>query len=327
MNIFVLAFLFLALAQAQPNPRPVIGILSIPSEYSQYPASSWSYSPSSYAKNMESGGAEVVPLQYDMPKERLTFLLERINGVMFHGGDSSFVDKKGNLTPLGATMDFIVKYVIEQNNNGKHYPLWGTCLGFQAIGGLIQGNFDILTSDCVGCSGVNHNNYFDESYESKLYAGLPEDLRVAMQTANISVFSHGSDFHWDTFKNAAPLNATLRPITWAFDNRGLKYVSSYESPTMPIFGTQYHQEKSTFEWKAPYYINHGSQAVRLQQYLANFFVNETRYNTNTFPEVQDYLIENYSPKILPYSNFNFSSIYLFPSMKTEEKSVFLSNIL
>ncbi len=330
MKTIILTLLIATLAYSQIDTRPVIGIVSIPSEYNDFPASSWSYSPSSYHKNLESGGAQVVPLQYDMPKDRLKYLLDRLNGVMFHGGDGAFVDGKGHFTPLGETLNYIVQYVIEQNKNGKYYPLWGTCMGFQAIGGLIQGSFSILTGDCVGCSGVNHNNYFDETYQSKLYAGLPQDLREAMPTANISVFSHTSNFHWDTFMNASPLNKTLRAVTYAFDNRGLKYVSSFESPSMPIYGTQYHQEKSTYEWKAPYYINHGSQAVRLQQYLANFFVNETRYNTNTFPEVQSYLIDNYQARILPYANF--SSVYLFPSMKpnitagSEKKSMLLRHL-
>ena len=315
--------LFLVCYQVQADTLPIIGILSIPSEIPGYPADSWSYSPSSYAKNFESGGAQVVPLQYDMPRHQLESLLDRLNGVVFHGGDADMIDAHGNLTPLGETMDFVVKYVIEQNKNGNYYPIWGTCMGFQGFACLIQGNWSILTQDCVGCSGVNHNNYFDESYQSKLYAGLPQDLRDAMPTNNISVFSHFWDFHWDTFLNSAPLNQILKPVTYAFDNKGLKYVSSYESPSWPIYATQFHQEKSTYEWNSGYEINHGPQAVKLQQYLADFFVNEARKNTNTFPGVQGYLIDNYQVKIV--LSVPFSSVYLFPaaSAVSHKKHLFL----
>ncbi len=239
--------LFLVCYQVQADTLPIIGILSIPSEIPGYPADSWSYSPSSYAKNFESGGAQVVPLQYDMPRHQLESLLDRLNGVVFHGGDADMIDAHGNLTPLGETMDFVVKYVIEQNKNGNYYPIWGTCMGFQGFACLIQGNWSILTQDCVGCSGVNHNNYFDESYQSKLYAGLPQDLRDAMPTNNISVFSHFWDFHWDTFLNSAPLNQILKPVTYAFDNKGLKYVSSYESPSWPIYPFSHGKDFISFE--------------------------------------------------------------------------------
>jgi len=314
-KLVFLAILGTLVISSLGDTLPVIGILSIPSEYDEYPANLFSYSPSSYAKNFEAGGAQVIPLQYDMKRERLTYLLERVNGVVFHGGDTEMIDEHGNLTPLGETMDFVVKYVLEQNKNGNYFPLWGTCMGFQGIACLIQGNWSILTNDCLGCSGVNHNNYFDESYQSRLYADLPQDLRDAMPTSNISVFSHFWDFHWDTFQNSAPLNTILKPVTYALDNKGLKYVSSYESPSIPIYATQFHQEKSTYEWNSGYEINHGSKAVRLQQYLADFFVDECRKNTNLFPNVQEYLIDNYQLTVLKKSAF--SSIYFFPSMKSD----------
>jgi len=299
-------------ALTQTPPRPIIGIVTIPTSdtYTDYPPDSWSYFPASYVKFIESGGAQVVPIQYDLPEDKIIFLLQRLNGVLFTGGDAAMAYPNGTLTRIGQALNTVVNYVVQQNTDGKFYPLWGTCMGFEAIGGLLQRNFSILTPDCNGCQKVNKNNEFNLYYQSRLFKGLDQDLVKAMQTGNISLFAHTSMFHADTFQKAYPLKEILTPVTFSYDNSGVKYVSSYESPRMPIYGTQFHQEKHTFEWKSGYYINHNASAVRLQQHLSNFFVNETRSNTNTFPEFQSYLIENHNLTII--LNSTFSSIYVFP---------------
>lgn len=44
------------------NVRPVIGILSMPSTYDEYPSSKYSYFGASYVKYLESAGSIVVPV-------------------------------------------------------------------------------------------------------------------------------------------------------------------------------------------------------------------------------------------------------------------------
>jgi len=306
-----LIFILLAtVAFTQAPPRPIIGIVSLPAGYDQFPSDSWSYFPASYVKYLESGGAQVVPIQYDLPEDKILFLLERLNGVLFTGGDSPILYPNNTLTRVGQTLSLVVNYVVQQNTNGNYYPIWGTCLGFQAIGILLQKDGSILTPDCNGCQKVNKNNEFNIYYQSRLFKNIDRDLKTAMTTANISLFAHTSMFHADTFQKAYPIKEILTPVTFSYDNSGVKYVSSYESPNLPIYGSQFHQEKHTFEWKSGYYINHNASAVRLQQHLSNFFVNETRSNNNTFPEYQEYLIDNYNVTVI--INSTFSSIYAFP---------------
>jgi len=306
-----LIFILLAtVAFTQAPPRPIIGIVTLPSNYAQFPNHDWSYFPASYVKFIEAGGAQVVPIQYDLPEDKIIHLLDRLNGVLFTGGDSYIAYPNNTLSRYGQSLNVIVNYVVQQNTNGNYYPIWGTCLGFEAIGILLQKNISILTADCNGCQKVNKNNEFNIYYQSRLFKGLDQDLKTAMTTANISLFAHSSMFHADTFQKAYPIKEILTPVTFSYDDSGVKYVSSFESPTLPIYGTQFHQEKHTFEWKATYYINHNASAVRLQQHLSNFFVNEARSNNNTFPEYQDYLIDNYNVTVL--STSVFSSIYAFP---------------
>ncbi|RYE49083.1 MAG: hypothetical protein EOP48_20875 [Sphingobacteriales bacterium] len=137
----------------------------------------------------------------------------------------------------------------------------------------------------VNSCKYNKNNYWNRDYQSRLYSQLPQDLYEKMETANLNVFVHKYMYHAEIFENTFPLNETLKVTTFGYDTAGKKYVSSFEGVDMPIYGVQYHPEKNAFEWRSSYAINHGYDAIRLPQYLANFFVNETRKNTNTFPDM------------------------------------------
>jgi len=291
--------------------------MTIPSDYAQYPTENWSYLVGAYVKYLQQAGAQVVPIPYDSTEQDLMYLLDRLNGVLFTGGSAALINgTTGEYTQFGASLNFVVQYVMQANKNGHYYPLWGTCMGFQAISGMIAKTFNILTRDCVGCHGVSKNNEWNTAYRSRLYSQIPEDLYDKMTTANLSVFVHYNMIHVEAFQNNALLNATLTPTTFSYDTEGKKYVSSYESPNMPIYGTQYHPEKVAFEWRAGYPINHGYDAVRLQQYLANFFVNETRKNTNLFPQQEKYLIDNYHDVVLP--NDTYTNLYFIPKTNKQE---------
>ena len=315
----LLALFFLAtLASSQTTYNtPIIGIMTIPSDYQQYPVENWSYLVGAYVKYLQQAGAQVVAIPYDSTQEELMFYLDRLNGVLFTGGSAALVNgTTGELTQFGASLNFVVQYVMHANQNGHYYPLWGTCMGFQAIAGLIAKTFNILTRDCEGCHGVNKNNVWNTEYQNRLYSQIPQDLYDKMTYANLTVFVHHNMYHPEVFENTYPLNVTLKATTYSYDVEGKKYVSSYESPSMPIYGTQYHPEKNAFEWRSDYAINHGYDAIRLSQYLANFFVNETRKNTNIFPQNEKYLIDNLHDVVLP--NDTYTNLYFVPKAKRQQ---------
>jgi len=292
---------------------PIFGIISIPSDFAQYPADQWSYFPTSYAKFIESGGAQVVPIQYDLPRDNLTALLNSVNGVLFPGGGSNFTDEEGNLTPIAETLKYVVEFVIDQNIvQGKYYPLWGTCLGFEAIAMIIAGNFSLL-SKCELCIDVSKNNFLNPNYSSRLFANLPQDLNEKLSYANLSHFSEEYKLDIAAFENSPSLKSLFTPISYTYDAAGVKYISAYESHSMPIYATQFHQEGSTYGWGGKT-TNHGIDAVRLQQYLSNFLVSEALKNSNVFEDFQEHLIDNYNVTMV--LNSSISPAHLFPAIRS-----------
>ena len=114
----------LAFAAGAVNTRPIIGIL----DQNLHGDESHTYIAASYVKWVESAGARVVPLLYrKWSVEKMEKVLKSINGVLLPGGSIKFEGK------YLAQLVTIYNYVKKANDNGIHYPIWGTCLGVCAF--------------------------------------------------------------------------------------------------------------------------------------------------------------------------------------------------
>jgi hypothetical protein len=54
---------------------------------------------------------------------------------------------------------------------------------------------------------------------------------------------------------------------------GFEFISSIEHKKYPFYGVQFHPEKNAFEWKIES-IPHSADAILVEQFYGNFFVNE-----------------------------------------------------
>ena len=77
-----------------------------------------------------------------------------------------------------------------------------------------------------------------------------------------------------------------------------EFISTIESFDYPIYGSQFHPEVVPFDWLSDSKINHKFEDIQMSQFLANFFVGESRKNFHSFSSEEEenkYLIYNYSP--------------------------------
>jgi len=83
-----------------------------------------------------------------------------------------------------------------------------------------------------------------------------------------------------------------------------------EAFNYPIYATQFHPEKPAFEWNSTLTINHSRESILSNNYLMQFFVDETRFNSHSFTstDLTNSLIYNYSPL---YTNGYFTQVYVF----------------
>lgn len=309
-----LAFLTIALAlithqAASQNDAPIVGIVTLPFNGGGYNQSEWNYIAQSYVSFLESAGAQVVPIHWDLPTDQLDTLLSQLNGVLFTGGNTFFYNQTDN-TPAYEAFQHIIMYVVNQNIAGNFYPLWGTCQGLQVMSRVFANNRTILTH-CDNCQYVVKNNYPVATYQSKMLSTLPYDLQQKITYANLSTFDHAWKLDIDTFTEYPTLAGNVTPVAYSIDQAQVVYISMFESEKYPIYAAQFHQEKSTFEWNPTLNIAHQYDSIRFQHYLSNFFVQETTKNTNTFPQNQTYLIYNYNHTHIP--NSDYDNVFLFPA--------------
>lgn len=105
-----------------------------PSTYPSYPAADYGELASTYVKFLESAGARVVPIIWNWDNQTLTTIFGKINGLLFPGGDTSFFTNTNpdHYTQFLQTIDLLLNLAIDANEKGDYFPVWATCLGFEA---------------------------------------------------------------------------------------------------------------------------------------------------------------------------------------------------
>ncbi|KAF2070281.1 hypothetical protein CYY_008400 [Polysphondylium violaceum] len=293
----VTLFLLMALAVNAQNNRPIIGILSQPS----YSSQGSQYIAASYVKYIESAGARVVPILYDISPQNLKTLFTSINGILLPGGGVDFDSQPVYMQ----TLQNIWTLVLSANQNGDYFPLWGTCMGFQELLCLADGNFNILSS----YDSENYTVPIDFTIQpqtSKLFATAPSEITNILATQPVTMNNHHFGLSPETFANSSTLTSFYRVISDNVDRAGLKFISTIEAYNYPIYGTQWHPEKPLFEWWAQEVMNHSYPSILANYYTALFFVNECRNNQHAFADLASEnaaLIYNYSPVYNPSGDF------------------------
>lgn len=294
------------------NPQPIIGILSMPnSDYAK--THGYSQFPASYVKWLESGGARVVPIPFDAPLSTTKQLLSQINGALFTGGGVDFFNANGTLTQFALTGQLIFNESVNAFKNGEIWPLWGTCLGHELISVLGAGpNGNVLTG------GFDSENltlpvHWAAGIEKSVLWGDVSEIRDLYANGYIAMNAHSQGITPDNFNTY--LSSILTLTATQFDRKGVEFTASQEGKNgLPIFSTQWHPEKSLFEWPIPSYeyIAHNISAVLANHYPTAKFASLAGLNSRHFASIDDEaaaLIYNYNP-IYGLSSM-FEQLYFF----------------
>lgn len=272
------------------NHRPIIGIVSQEHRIDKNGVPIRSYVSAAHVKFVEGGGARAAPIFVNKPVKYYRWMLNRVNGLYFPGSSHLFENPYG----YGEFARTVFPIINEINERGDYFPVWGVCYGFQLFFKLSFGNKNPLT-DCAAYSFRTNIELRDRFNESRLFAGVPQDIIDIYTKQNIT--SHFHNFCM-TEKNLTDygLDEEYRLISVSTDKNGLEFISTHEHKRYPYYGVQYHPEKNLFEWRDNDAVQRTLDTVKAGQYMAQFFVNEARRNLHTFGESGEespFLIYNY----------------------------------
>lgn len=180
-TIILLCLLPLLSLSLPPPQSPVIGI------YTQdRPSQNYTYIAASYVKYLEMSGAQVVPLFYTHTQTQLKEILEQINGVLFPGGAMD-IDIADVWTK---NAEFILEFAKSQNDQGKVFPVWGTCLGHQLLTYLTCG-FDGKAIQAVDGQSPIVNNITIVNRTGYMFTNWQDKHFSAAQSGHgVLYFSH-----------------------------------------------------------------------------------------------------------------------------------------
>ncbi|KAN0038736.1 hypothetical protein ACTA71_000922 [Dictyostelium dimigraforme] len=298
------------------NNNPVIGILTQPSPSPFNNKYGDNYLMASYVKYVESAGARVVPIIYNQNEESLITLFKQINGILLPGGDVDFETE----IQYVKTLSLIWNFVLETNKNGDYFPLWGTCLGLEEIVSLQAESFDVLTY----FNAENYSiplNFTSIAYDSKIMRNCPSSIINSLANDPITMNNHHFGISPSTFNNNPSLYQFFDILALNNDKNGLEFISLIESKDYPIYAIIWHPEKSPYSWYIEDATDHSFNAILACQYMANFFVNETRKSNHKFNNDEvlfKSLIYNYNP-IYTFKDIHVEQIYFF-NMSNDNKN-------
>ncbi|XP_027733217.1 gamma-glutamyl hydrolase-like [Vombatus ursinus] len=272
------------------NDRPIIGILAQANHNKNFKQHGEYYIAASYVKYLESAGARVVPIRLTLSDEEYDNLFQSINGILFPGGGVNLQSSKYSYVAR-----LFYDKALKANKEGDYFPIWGTCLGFEELTVLTSGEL-LLT--LTKTSGIALPLNFTEAVsESRMFQNFPKDLLQAFATEPLT-----SNFHtWSLSLKNFTMNKKLSEFYNVLSTNtyeDVEFISTMEAYDYPVYGVQWHPEKSAFEWKNLTGIAHTPMAIKTSFYMAYFFVNEARKSHHHFAskdEEAKELIYNYSP--------------------------------
>lgn len=289
------------------NDRPIIGIIAQPHNANS------TYIAASYVKWIESAGARVVPIPFNVGKDRLKILYQSVNGLLFPGGGTSL-----DGTPYMHALEYLFELALEDNKKGVYFPIWATCLGFEAVNAIVARDIKILT---WGYDAHNISWPLDllpAASKSRMFSGAPTGVLEIIGSKPVTMNNHQGGVLPETFKANKYLTEFFDLLSVNKDKKGKPFVSTIEGKKYPIYATQWHPEKQAFEFKIDEMMNHSFESIIANQWVANFFVNEARKNEHRFTNASEEakaLIYNYTPVYTGLQGSDFVQTYFFANPK------------
>jgi gamma-glutamyl hydrolase len=267
--------------------------------------------PASYVSWIGQAGGRVLPILLRQPKEYYEEIFAQTNGILFPGGNQG-IDPSDIYTEEGEILWNLAKHA---NDRGDHYPIWGTCLGFEELAVLETGNGDVISLDVMATNLALPLHFTPGARASRLFRSFPPKLLTALAKENLTFNSHDHGLLVSEYQSNRALHSFFEMLSFNEAPAGQIFVSSMQARNYPFYGTQWHPEKNNFEWSqnADYSnMPHSPNAIMASQATADLFLSEARKSGHVFPEERrDELIDSAELLYTGKGDWFYEQVYVF----------------
>lgn len=259
-----------------------------------------SFFPSSYAKWVQDQGADVLPIDYKTSTEELTVLMSKLHGILLTGGATELYSREEvqvyrksvrRTQKQPSTFSRKIGVVLEQAkkiNTQRTFPIWGTCLGFEAMV-LNEVNYSVEMKRVNNLNSVApiklvSRRSYTHSSTSQLEQTSPnvfnylstEDVQQVEQHS-LAYFNHLNGFTVADFAQNEVTSEHFEVLATTLTvhrHEQREIVAAIRHKKFPFFGVQFHPEKAKFESGVP--LRGDPEAQKVADLLGRFFVDQAR---------------------------------------------------
>ena len=219
----------------------IIGIVSCPIPSPQ-PNKPESYIYQNYLNWIQLSGMNFRIIPYNVAPPVLDRMLASVSGMVWCGG--CIEDRKTHTDrqyhDLVRTYSHSFQYAVRENDEGRPFPIWGSCLGFLFLAMLAEG------IDHAFFSHIQHA--FKHSSAPVVFTGrsrlrsvFPKSVQEWMAHTPVAYHIHQYGFKEDS-PHTARLKKFLRVVSYDTTKEG-RIVNMYEFLHYPFYGSQWHPEQ------------------------------------------------------------------------------------
>lgn len=315
---------------------PLIGVLmqnattGLEDQYPD-PHTLYTFVPSSYVELVQGAGGLPVLIPFDLPVKRFQAILNLLDGVLLPGGGTDLVDSKGELSEYQLACNKVIQHSKDKfDKEGINFPVFGICLGFQNIF-LAFGKSSILRTTYFDDKSVNHPILVDEKEfaKARFFSQIPKEI-------NDKVYGIGTMYYWhlDGIKSEdlekeehqdihKELIFPAHSYTGELHDK-LKFVALTEHRKYPIWGTQYHPEKTLHETgKKHHFLDRSKFSTKYTQGLARNFIDLAREKAKPLGECPEWLKIYFADLHVPINIMatGYEKCFLFPRLEITPQQI------
>lgn len=182
-------------------------------------------------------GIDIVPIPFRTKHPEM--YMNKIHGLYLQGGPE--YDKR-----YITLIKRLLELAIRRNQRGEHFPVWGTCHGFQTLlmlfGHLQEDGSDLEQFQSLDGYMTNlYINITEKKTSNMLKSFSPQFLDYITKERHI-LFSHEHGMSPREFYKNTSLRSSFHVLATARDRENKPYVALIEGRKFPFFGSQFHPE-------------------------------------------------------------------------------------